>query len=107
MEWRKERIALVGLSCIPSAGILPLLMKSTARTAVFKSRLTRATQLALLPALLSLLPAGAPAADQGHAADVLQRYVDRHLLAGAVTLVASRENVLGVEAVGYSDLESH
>ena len=62
---------------------------------------------ALCAALLPLLPCGARAADEGHAADVLQRFVDRHLLAGAVTLVASREKVLGVEAVGYSDLASH
>ena len=41
---------------------------------------------------------------RGHAADVLLRYVDRHLLSGAVTLVASEDKVLGAEAVGYSDL---
>jgi CubicO group peptidase (beta-lactamase class C family) len=61
----------------------------------------------LLAALLPALTLPMPAADQGHAADVLQRFVDRHLLAGAVTLVASRDKVLGVEAVGYSDLASH
>ena len=60
----------------------------------------------LCAALLPLLPAGAPAAEQGHAADVLLRFVDRHLVAGAVTLVATRDQVLGVEAVGYSDLAS-
>jgi CubicO group peptidase (beta-lactamase class C family) len=61
--------------------------------------------LRILPILwVALLSATAPAADQGHAADVLQRFVDRHLLAGAVTLVATRDKVLGVEAVGYSDL---
>jgi CubicO group peptidase (beta-lactamase class C family) len=88
-------------------GNAPILMKPNASPTAFKPRLTRAVQISLLSALFSLLPAGAPAADQGHAADVLQRYVDRHLLAGAVTLVASRDKVLGVEAVGYSDLASH
>lgn len=35
---------------------------------------------------------------------VLQPYVDRHELAGAVTLVATRDAVLSVEAVGYADV---
>jgi CubicO group peptidase (beta-lactamase class C family) len=69
-------------------------------------RLTHPIFTVFFSALL-LLPARTPAADQGHAADVLQRFVDRHLLAGAVTLVASQDKVLGVEAVGYSDLSSH
>jgi CubicO group peptidase (beta-lactamase class C family) len=34
----------------------------------------------------------------------LQPFVDRHVLAGAVTLVASREKVLSVEAVGFADV---
>ncbi len=35
---------------------------------------------------------------------VLQPFVDRHVLAGAVTLVADKERVLGLEAVGYADV---
>jgi len=35
---------------------------------------------------------------------VLQPFVDRHELAGAVTLVASKDKILSVEAVGYSDI---
>ena len=35
---------------------------------------------------------------------VLQPFVDRHELAGAVTLVASRDRILSLEAVGYSDI---
>jgi CubicO group peptidase (beta-lactamase class C family) len=34
----------------------------------------------------------------------LQPYVDKELLAGAVTLVASREGVLSLEAVGFADI---
>jgi CubicO group peptidase (beta-lactamase class C family) len=35
---------------------------------------------------------------------VLQPYVDRHELAGAVTLVTSKDKVLSLEAVGYADI---
>ena len=35
---------------------------------------------------------------------VLQPFVDRHTLAGAVTLVATKDRVLDLEAVGFSDL---
>ena len=34
----------------------------------------------------------------------LQHFVDEHIMAGAVVLVADKEKVLDVEAVGYSDL---
>jgi CubicO group peptidase (beta-lactamase class C family) len=37
-------------------------------------------------------------------ASSLQQYVDRGVLAGAVTLVSSPEQVLSLEAVGYSDV---
>jgi CubicO group peptidase (beta-lactamase class C family) len=37
-------------------------------------------------------------------AAALQPFVDSHSLAGAVTLVASSNNVLGVKCVGYSDV---
>jgi CubicO group peptidase (beta-lactamase class C family) len=40
-------------------------------------------------------------------AAVLQPYVDKGVLAGAVTLVADREKVLDISAVGYSDLAAH
>src|SRR6185312_1603881 len=39
-------------------------------------------------------------------ADGLQPFVDRGALAGAVTLVASPDKVLSLEAVGYSDVGS-
>ena len=37
-------------------------------------------------------------------AAALQRFVDNHTLAGAVTLVASRDRVLSLEAIGYMDI---
>src|ERR1041384_1796375 len=37
-------------------------------------------------------------------AAVLQPFVDRHALAGAVTLVASKDKVLSHETVGYLDV---
>jgi CubicO group peptidase (beta-lactamase class C family) len=41
---------------------------------------------------------------QPHVASSLERYVDRGVLAGAVVLVSSRENLLSLESVGYSDV---
>jgi len=37
-------------------------------------------------------------------AAVLQPFVDRHVLAGAVTAVADKDRVLSLEAVGYADI---
>src|SRR5262249_46289316 len=34
----------------------------------------------------------------------LQQFVDSHTLAGAVTLVASKDKVLSVETIGYADI---
>jgi CubicO group peptidase (beta-lactamase class C family) len=39
-------------------------------------------------------------------ADVLRPFVDRHALAGAVTLVADKDKVLSLEAVGYADVDA-
>jgi CubicO group peptidase (beta-lactamase class C family) len=51
-----------------------------------------------LPALAEdPTPAKSPAA-------ALQPFVDRHELAGAVTLVADKDKVLGLEAVGFADI---
>jgi CubicO group peptidase (beta-lactamase class C family) len=40
------------------------------------------------------------------AAAVLQPFVDRHELAGAVALVADRDNIVSVDTVGFSDVEA-
>jgi CubicO group peptidase (beta-lactamase class C family) len=64
---------------------------------------------ALLLAAFSIATVAATAQDH-HAppavtiASALQPFVDDHTLAGAVTLVASRQKVLGIETVGYSDI---
>ncbi len=56
-------------------------------------------------AALALLPPSVHAEDAPKPiATVLQPYVDRHILAGAVTLVANREKVLDVTTVGYADV---
>jgi CubicO group peptidase (beta-lactamase class C family) len=60
--------------------------------------LLAAAAAAALPA-----PARGPDGPQGVAA-VLRPFVDRHELAGAVTLVADRERVLSLEAVGSADV---
>jgi CubicO group peptidase (beta-lactamase class C family) len=48
-------------------------------------------------------PAEGPAPDKGLAA-ALQPFVDRHAIAGAVVLVADRDRVLALEAVGFADV---
>src|SRR3954451_1233 len=68
-------------------------MKAALRSAVCLVVLS----LALLPAI-----AEQPAAKPITAA--LQPFVDSHSLAGAVTLVADRDKVLSVEAVGFADV---
>jgi CubicO group peptidase (beta-lactamase class C family) len=55
----------------------------------------------LLAAGLAAVAAEKP----GPLAPVLQPQVDRHLVGGVVVLVADRERVLDVEAVGYTSLE--
>jgi CubicO group peptidase (beta-lactamase class C family) len=57
--------------------------------------------LALL--LLGTVPRPAPAAESGIASK-LQPFVDSNTLAGAVTLVASKDKVLALDAVGYADI---
>jgi CubicO group peptidase (beta-lactamase class C family) len=45
-----------------------------------------------------------PAASPQGVASSLQPFIDNHVLAGAVTLVASKDKVLSLEAVGYADI---
>ena len=59
----------------------------------------------LAVAQVAALPAGsqnAPPAPSITAA--LQPFVDSHALAGAVMLVADKDKVLSLEAVGYADI---
>ncbi len=68
-------------------------MKTYLRFAVF---------LAALPVLLPCV--SADDTPPKNVAAALQPFVDRHALAGAVTLVADKDKVLGVETVGFADM---
>jgi CubicO group peptidase (beta-lactamase class C family) len=61
----------------------------------------------LLPILFFVcLSAHAPAElSAADLASVVRPFVDRHELAGAVMLVASKDKVIDIESVGYADLE--
>lgn len=61
-----------------------------------------------LRALLILIScAKLSAIEPASVAAVLQPFVDRHTLAGAVTLVATKDKVLDVGAVGFADIEAN
>ena len=61
--------------------------------------------LAVLGAITMAAPARHSAAESPQTiAAALQPFVDNHTLAGAVTLVASPDRVLSLEAVGYMDI---
>jgi len=68
-----------------------------------RTTLVRHAVLFLLAALPAWPQDPSPAQGKGPAA-VLQPFVDRHALAGAVTLVASKDKVLSHETVGYLDV---
>jgi CubicO group peptidase (beta-lactamase class C family) len=70
---------------------------------------TRVAILVLLLLALPPLPAVFPAETDaprpdGSIASALKPFVDSHTLAGAVTLVATKDEVLSLEAVGYADI---
>jgi CubicO group peptidase (beta-lactamase class C family) len=70
---------------------------------VLRHALRLAVLLAVLPvALLPVTAADQPASKSVAAA--LQPFVDNHSLAGAVTLVADKDKVLSLEAVGFADV---
>jgi CubicO group peptidase (beta-lactamase class C family) len=60
--------------------------------------------VAVMLTLFFVLPLHLAAAVPSDISRVLQPYVDRHELAGAVTLVASKDKILSLEAVGYTDI---
>lgn len=53
---------------------------------------------------LFVISAAVPAQTPDTAAAVLQPFVERHELAGAVALVAGRDKILAVETVGFADI---
>ena len=71
---------------------------------VIRSRIRVAVLLAALP--VALVPAWADDARPPSKAipAALQPFVDSHSLAGAVTLVADKDKVLSLDAVGFSDV---
>ncbi len=65
--------------------------------------------VSLFVVALTAIPLRCPAQDAstgaaGKIAAALQPFVDRHALAGAVTLVADKEKILSLEAVGFADV---
>jgi CubicO group peptidase (beta-lactamase class C family) len=58
----------------------------------------------VLVLLVPVLTARALPAAEPHVAASLQPFVDNHTLAGAVTLVATKDKILSLEAVGYADV---
>jgi len=68
----------------------------------------RVRLVALLAALsIALLPAPAEDSSSAYSKSIvaaLQPFVDSHSLAGAVTLVADKDKVLSLDAVGYADI---
>ena len=63
----------------------------------------RRSCLTVLAALLALNPQYTPAAEPSITA-ALQPFVESHSLAGAVTLVSSKEKTLTVDVVGFADI---
>ena len=61
-------------------------------------------KIASLLFVLTTLAAQDPPAETPAAA--LKPFIDRHVLAGAVTLVATKDKVLSHEAVGFMDLRA-
>jgi CubicO group peptidase (beta-lactamase class C family) len=61
----------------------------------------------LLGALAAAIAADPPQTAPKKLAAVLQPFVDRHVLAGAVVLVADKDKVLSVDAVGYADIAAN
>ena len=58
--------------------------------------------MVLTATLVASLPARA--SEPARTAAALQPFVDRHTLAGAVTLAATKDKVLSLEAVGFADI---
>ncbi len=59
----------------------------------------------LLPVALAFAPPDASTEDR-KPSDALKPFVEAHTLAGAVTLVADKDQVLSLDAVGFSDVDA-
>jgi len=87
-ETPRWRLLLGALTIFPIA-LMPILSRF-----IFTCALTAALPLSLLAQEAGPKPVAAK----------LQPFVDSHVLAGAVTLVATRDKVLDLETVGYADV---
>jgi CubicO group peptidase (beta-lactamase class C family) len=58
----------------------------------------------VVPFVIAFVTVAAHAAEQGPLAAALQSAVDKHIVAGAVGLVADKDHVLDLEVAGYSNL---
>jgi CubicO group peptidase (beta-lactamase class C family) len=72
--------------------------------AILTYRVCLALLLAALPIALLPVPADEPAPSSKAIAAALQPFVDSQSLAGAVALVADKDKVLSIDAVGYADV---
>jgi len=70
----------------------------------FRASLVILSLLPLLLVPLLALTADNPSVSTKNVAAVLQPFVDSHALAGAVTLIADKDKVLSLEAVGFTDV---
>lgn len=66
----------------------------------------RVTSKLISPFLLLCLFVQPMRADEPKIATILQPFVDSHSLAGAVALVASKDKVLSLDAIGYADVNA-
>src|SRR4051812_20716330 len=66
--------------------------------------LSRRPVITLIVTLATALRVAAAEPSAGAMSAALQPFVDRHALAGAVTLVSNKDRVLDVETVGYADI---
>jgi CubicO group peptidase (beta-lactamase class C family) len=70
-----------------------------------KKSLSSGFFLSLTILLGGLVPAqNSPPASDGGLAQILQPYVDKHIVAGSLVLVASKDRILDLETAGYADL---
>jgi CubicO group peptidase (beta-lactamase class C family) len=78
---------------------------------MLRARTRRATRCSILLAVLGLILMASLHAENVAApksiASALQPFIDRHILAGAVMLAASKDQVLCLESVGYADVAAH
>jgi CubicO group peptidase (beta-lactamase class C family) len=74
--------------------------------APFSGRIAFLATVLLLASVLAMTARKARASEGGEIAAALQPFVERQVLAGAVTLVATKDKVVDVSTVGYADIKT-